>query len=154
MSFWISTAAAIAILFLSWNLYRRFGADRIAALSEKRRATSRIVSRGEFFDGNRRLEVALALTSDTFYYENADMEGSLDLQWVREIEYDTSLATGAPSQGRKVLRLRSHSQTFEFLLPEDTVARWHMMLPPRRDTASGAGNAAAGGLPAPAAGAL
>ncbi|HKO57971.1 MAG TPA: hypothetical protein VJ276_19040 [Thermoanaerobaculia bacterium] len=149
MLFWISTGAAVVVLYLCWNLYSRFGADRIAALSEKRRATSRIVSRGEFFDGNRRLEVALALTSDTFYYENADMEGSLDLQWVREIEYDTSLATGAPIQGRKVLRLRSHSRTFEFLLPEDTAARWHMMLPPRRDT-SRAGNAAVGRLTATA----
>jgi len=32
----------------------------------------------------------------------------------------------------KVLRLRSDSRMFEFILPNDTVARWHMMLPPRR----------------------
>ncbi len=31
-----------------------------------------------------------------------------------------------------MLRLRSNSQTFEFVLPNDMVARWHMMLPPRR----------------------
>ena len=134
MLFLISTGAAVVILFLCWNLYRRFGADRIAALSEKRRATSRIVSRGELVDGNRRLEVALALTGDTFYYENADMAGSLDLQWIQEIEYDTQLATGAAIDDGKVLRLRCHSQTFEFLLPDDVVVRWHMMLPARRET--------------------
>ncbi|HEX6160600.1 MAG TPA: hypothetical protein VF111_10570 [Thermoanaerobaculia bacterium] len=153
MSFWISIAAVVVVLFLGWNLYRRFGADRIAALSEKRRATSRIVSRGELFDGNRRIEVALALTGDTFYYENAEMEGSLDLRWVREIEYDTTLATGAPIQGRKVLRLRSHSQTFEFLLPDDMIERWHLMLPSRRETAP-AGHAAVPVLTATAAGTL
>lgn len=129
---WLSIAAVVAILFLGWNLYRRFGADRIAALNEKRRATSRLVGRGELVDGNRHLEVALAVTPTTFYYENADMEGSLDLQWVREIEYDTELATGTTPPTGKVLRLRSNSQTFEFVLPNDMVARWHMMLPPRR----------------------
>lgn len=137
MPFWISTAAAVVVLFLCWNLYRRFAADHIAALTEKRRATSSIVSAGEFFDGSRRLEVALALTRETFYYENADMEASLDLQWVREIEYDTRLATGAAIGRGKVLRLRCHSQTFEFVLPEDLVPRWHLMLPPRREMAAG-----------------
>jgi hypothetical protein len=34
--------------------------------------------------------------------------------------------------GGKVLRLRCHSQTFEFVIPNEFVARWHMMLPPRR----------------------
>jgi hypothetical protein len=151
MLFWMSTGAAVVVLFLCWNLYQRFGADRIAALSEKRRTTSRIVSRGEFFDGNRRIEVALALTRDTLHYENADMEASLDLQWVREIEYDTRLATGAAIAGGKVLRLRCYSQTFEFLLPDDMVARWHLVLPPRRETAL-AGKPAVGGLAVTAAG--
>jgi hypothetical protein len=132
MLFWISTGAAVVVLYLCWNLYRRFGADRIAALSERRRATSRIVSRGEFFDGNRRLEVALALTGDTFYYENTDMAASLDLRWVQEVEYDVRLATGAAIEGGKVLRLRSSSQSFEFVLPNDVVPRWHLMLPPRQ----------------------
>lgn len=134
MLFWISTAAAVVAGFLCWNLFRRFGADRIAALSEKRRATSRIVGRGEFVDGSRHLEVALALTKETFYYENADMEASLDLQWVQEIEYDSRLATGAAIENGKVLRLRCHSQTFEFVLPDDMVVRWHLMLPPRAGT--------------------
>ena len=128
---WISLIAVIVVAFLGWNLYRRFGADRIEALNEKRRPTSRLVSRGEFIDGNRHLEVALAVTHSTFFYENADMQASIDLQWVREIEYDTELATGGAVSGGKVLRLRSDSQTFEFVLPNDTVARWHMMLPPR-----------------------
>lgn len=129
---WLILVAVIVVGFLGWYLYRRFGADRIQALNDKRRAASRIVSRGEFVDGNRHLDVALAVTQSTFFYENADMQASLDLDWIREIEYDTELSTGTTPATGKVLRLRSRSQTFEFILPNDVVARWHMMLPPRR----------------------
>lgn len=128
---WLSLLAGVVVALLSWNLYRRFGTDRIRALNEKRRATSRIVGRGELVDGSRHVEVALALTQSMLHYENADMQGSLDLHWVSEIEYDTQLVTGHAVGGGKVLRVRCHSQMFEFVLPEDTVARWHMMLPPR-----------------------
>ena len=132
----LSIAALGIVIFLSWNLYRRFGTDRIETLNEKRRASSRMVSRGEFVDGNRHLDVALAVTQSTFFYENSDMQASIDLQWIREIEYDTELATGTTPLTGKVLRLRSNSQTFEFVLPNDVVARWHMMLPPRRELAA------------------
>jgi hypothetical protein len=128
----LTIVAVVAVAFLGWNLYGRFGIDRIAALNERRRETSRLVSRGEFVDGNRHLAVALAVTHSTFFYENSDMNASLDLHWVREIEYDSELATGLAVEGGKVLRLRSRSQTFEFVIPNDVVARWHMMLPPRR----------------------
>jgi len=132
MTAWLSIVAVGVLAFLCWNLYRRFGSDRIAALCEKRRQESRIVSRGEFVDGNRHVEVALALTGSTFFYENAEMHASLELHWVTEIEYDTQLSTGAAAADGKVLRLRCYSQTFEFVLPNDSVSRWHMMLPPRR----------------------
>ena len=127
----LSLAAGVGVAFLAWSLYRRFGTDRILKFIERRRGSSRMVSRGEFVDGNRHLDVALAVSQSTFFYENADMQASLDLEFVREIEYDTELATGSAVPGGKVLRLRSDSQTFEFVVPNDTVARWHMMLPPR-----------------------
>lgn len=132
MMTYLTVAALIAVAILGWNLYRRLGTDRIAQFNDKRRATSRIVSPGEFVDGNRHLPVALAVTQSMFYYENSDMQASLDLQWVREIEYDTQLATGLAVDGGKVLRLRCFSQVFEFVIPNDVVARWHMMMPPRR----------------------
>ena len=128
----LSLAAGVAVAFLGWNLVRRFGADRIEALMEKRRGTSRLVSRAELVDGNRHLGVALAVTQSTLFYENSAMKASIDLQWVREIEYDTELATGTTPPAGKVLRLRSNSQMFEFVLPSDVMQRWHLMLPPRR----------------------
>jgi hypothetical protein len=132
MPTWLLIAAVVALAVLGWSLYRRLGSDRIAKFIERRRTTSRMVSRGEFVDGNRHLAVALAVTDSTFFYENSDMQASLDLQWVREIEYDNELTTGAAVTGGKVLRLRCYSQTFEFVLPNDVIARWHMMMPPRR----------------------
>jgi hypothetical protein len=132
MMMYLSIAAFAVVAILGWNLYRRLGKDRIAQFNDRRRATSRMVSPGEFIDGNRHLPVALAVTQSMFFYENSDMQASLDLQWVREIEYDTQLATGLKVEGGKVLRLRCFSQSFEFVIPNDVVARWHMMLPPRR----------------------
>jgi len=129
---WLSFAALGVVGFLCWNLYQRFAASRIAKLLDRRRATSRMVSEGEFVDGNRHLQVALALTNTDLFYENADMQASLDLRWAREIEYDTTLATGKEVAGGKVLRIRCFSQVFEFVLPNDVVPRWHMMLPPRQ----------------------
>jgi hypothetical protein len=52
---------------------------------------------------------------------------------VREVEYDTELATGTAVAQGQVLRLRCYSQTFEFVLANDVARRWSMMLPPRRD---------------------
>jgi hypothetical protein len=132
MDTWIIIAAIAIVAILGFNLFQRFGSDRIAAFIEKRRKTSRMVGRGEFVDGNRHLEVAMALDGNTFFYENGDMQASIDLQWVREIDYDTELATGTTPPAGRVLRLRSNSQAFEFVIPNDDVARWHMMLPPRR----------------------
>jgi hypothetical protein len=148
MSVWLSIVAVGVLAFLCWNLYRRFGADRIAALCEKRRPTSRFVSRAEFVDGNRQMEVALALTRSTFFYENAAMKASLELQWVGEIEYDTHLSTRKAVEGGKVLRLRCYSQMFEFIIPNDVVTRWHMMLPPRRPIDYGLATSAPELLPA------
>jgi hypothetical protein len=131
MMLWLSLAALILAGFLAWNVYHRFIADRIQSINEKRRSSSRLVSRGEFVDGNRHLEVALALDQSTFYYENADMQASVDLQFIREIEYDSELATGTDVGAGRVLRLRSDSQTFEFVLPAEEVTRWNTTLPPR-----------------------
>lgn len=131
MQEWLLILAVVVVGVLGWNLFRRFGSDKLAEINDRRRPTSRLVSRGEFVDGSRHLAVALAVTKSTFFYENTDMNASVDLQWIQEIEYDTELSTGATVEG-KVLRLRSNSQTFEFVLPEATVSRWHLALPARR----------------------
>jgi hypothetical protein len=130
----IAIIALMIVGFLGWNLFRRFGSDRLSDLNDIRRASSRLVSKGEFVDGNRHLGVALAVTKSTLFYENNDMKASVDLQWIREVEYDTELATGARVGDGVVLRLRSDSQTFEFVLPDEGISQWHVALPARGRT--------------------
>jgi hypothetical protein len=132
---WLSVLAVGVVGLLFWNLSRRFGADRIAALNDLRRPTSSLVSRGQYVEGNRYVDVALSLNPSAFLYENPDLEAKLDLQWINEIEYDTRLATGHTVESGKVLRLRCASSSFEFLLPEDTVSLWNHELPPRSGAA-------------------
>jgi hypothetical protein len=75
----LSLGAVVIVAFLAWNLYQRFAVDRLDAFSQKRRSTSRMVSRAELVDGNRHLAVVLSLTGTTLIYENSDMQASLDL---------------------------------------------------------------------------
>lgn len=129
---WISIAgAAVVLFFLSRSLLRRFGTDGIQVFLDKRRATSLLTTRGDFVDGDRHVDVAMALTSQTLFYENRDMEASLDLQWVSEVEYDTRVQTGAHIGDGEVLRLRCYSRCFEFVVPADSITRWQAMLPAR-----------------------
>jgi hypothetical protein len=142
---WLSIAAAALVLFPCRSLLRRFSTDAIHVLMEKRRGSSLVVSRGDFIDSDRRIDVAMALTGQTLFYENKDMEASLDLQWVSEIEYDTCDRTGASSGDGRVLRLRCYSRCFEFVVPAQALPRWQAILPAR------AGAPAAGEKTIPAA---
>lgn len=139
MSMWISIAGVGVVAMIGWMFYRRQAAARFNAMVDKRRSTSLLVSSGEFVDGNRHLAVALALTESELFYENDDMQAALDLQWIREVVYDTQLATGQEVAGGTVLRLRCFSQVFEFVLPAERVAQWQAALPAHQRDAAPAG---------------
>ncbi len=124
------------IACLGWMLWTRLASDRLQLFNDQRRGSSQLVSRGEFVDGNRHLPVALALTDGAFFYENGDMQASLERQWIHEIEYDDELATGGAVGDATVLRLRCFSQTFEFVLPSGSVLQWKSLLPPHRMSAA------------------
>ena len=119
----------VIVAFLLIHLFRRFAADRIKAISERRRFSSQLVSRGELVDGRRHLDVALALTDSAFIYENTDMQAFLERRWIQEVEYENELSTGQPVGNGKVLRLRCFSKTFEFVIPRDVVGQWQSALP-------------------------
>lgn len=125
-----------SVILLVWILSKRFASDRLQLLSDQRRGSSQLVSRGEFVDGRRHLPVALALTDQAFFYENADMQALLERQWIQEVEYDDELSTGEAIGAGTVLRLRCFSQAFEFVLPPDSVRQWKTILPPHRLTAA------------------
>ena len=124
--------ALVAVAVLMSMLRKRTIADGVAVYSDRRRDSSRLVSAGEYVDGSRRLPVALALTDLSFYYENSDMQASLERQWIHEVEYDDELTTGQSIGDDTVLRLRCFSQKFEFLLAPATVGQWKEALPPHQ----------------------
>ena len=128
-------AALAAGALLVWMMRKRATAAALTGYSDRRRDSSKLVGRGEFIDGNRRLQVALALTDATLYYENRDMQGSLERKWIHEIEYDNELTTGQSIGGSTVLRLRCFSQKFEFLLAPLAASEWMHALPPHRTPA-------------------
>lgn len=129
----VTVAGLILAAVLLWVYFRTRAKDQLSAIMEKRRSSSKLVSRAEYMESLDRMPVALALTNDTFYYENSDLEASFELARIDEVEYGNELATGRPvDAGHKALRLRSHGTTFEFLLPLDDAAKWTVALPPRR----------------------
>jgi hypothetical protein len=120
--------AALIVLFV-----RTRSSDLLEEIMNKRRNTSKLVSRADYIEGLERMPVALALTDDTFYYENPDFQALFELRTIDEIEYDDELATGRQVEhGCRALRLRSHGTTFEFVLAPVACAKWMAALPPHR----------------------
>jgi hypothetical protein len=120
--------AALVVLFI-----RTRSSDLLEEIMNKRRAGSKLVSRADYMEGPGRMPVALALTDDTFYYENPDFQALFELRMIDEVEYDDELATGRHVEhGCRALRLRSHGTTFEFVLTPDVCAKWMAALPPHR----------------------
>lgn len=106
--------------------------DIIAALLEKRRASSKLVTRADYVEGAELIPVAMALTSDSIYYENTDLEASFELSRIDEIEYSDELLTGKNhGDDVRVLRLRSHGAAFEFLMDRAEARKWEAALPGR-----------------------
>lgn len=120
--------AVLVIVFLKLRQQ-----DIIGALLEKRRGSAKLVSRAEYVEGAEKIAVAMALTNDALYYENADLEASFELSRLDEIEYADDLVTGkSHGDDTRVLRLRSHGATFEFLMDKADARKWEASLTPRR----------------------
>ena len=128
-----SIAGIIVLAVLVYVFLRMRRQDQISGMMEKRRAGSRLVSTAEFVSGRERLPVALALTDSALFYENPDLEASLELDRIEEVEYDDELTTGhSVPAGTRALRLRSHGTSVEFVLSAADATRWEQALPGRR----------------------
>lgn len=124
-------ASIAAAILLCLAIFRSAGLARIAKFKSARRSTSRLVGSGQLVVGTHRSSVALAVTDTTLFYERDVRKGSVDLDSVLAIEYDTVLAAGVDVRDGRVLRLRSAASTIEFVLPREDVSNWYMILPPR-----------------------
>lgn len=132
----------IALAVLVVFFLRNRQSDLLGAIVKKR-SGSKLVSRADQAEGADTIPVVLWLTEDTIYYENPDLDtpSSFELSNIEEIEYADDLMTGRHIRpGCRVLRLRAHGRTTEFLLDRAEAAKWESVLRGHRfdDTPSAA----------------
>jgi hypothetical protein len=130
---WLGTVTVVGLILLAGLIMlflRVRRQDLIEELIAKRRPSARVCSRADLLDGMTRIPVALALTDDAIYYENTDLQASLELQRIEEVEYDDETSTGHAVAG-KALRLRAHGHMFEFALELPIARQWEAALPAR-----------------------
>jgi hypothetical protein len=129
----LATIAGLIVLVVMVVVFLKLRKkDLVTEFMQKRKATSKIVSRADYVEGMERIPVALSLGGDTLYYENPDLEASFELSRIEEVEYGDELSTGRTlDEPWRVMRLRSHGHAFEFVLDKNECARWMEALPPR-----------------------
>jgi hypothetical protein len=99
--------------------------DRLLA---KRGDTARISGPAYLKDGVTLVPVTLTLDDHVIYYENPDLQASIELAYVDAVEYDSETGTGLVGT---LLRLRAHGHVFEFFMDMATSLRWKAALPAR-----------------------
>jgi hypothetical protein len=132
---WLGTVTLVGVIVLVILVIvfiRRHSSDQTDAMMKKRAGEARIANRAEYVEGMANIPVALTLTATSLYYENPDLQARLDLDRIEEVEYDDELSTGHEVKDGKVLRLRSHGHTFEFILDLKSAPNWLRLLPPHR----------------------
>lgn len=137
----ITLVGLVAVVILFLVLRKRHSIDVVEELMNKRRGSSKIVSRADFVQGLERLPVALCLGESQLFYENADFQARLEIARIDEVEYDDEISTGKSVEDGRVLRIRSHGQQFEFIVPKPEAERWASALPAHRMNEPGSARA-------------
>lgn len=131
---WLGTVnivVVVVVAVLLWLFFRLRSKDRIEEVLAKHRGSARACSRANLAEGREMIPVALALTGDAIYYENTDIQASIELPLIEEVEYDDETGTGHAVPG-KVLRIRAHNHVFEFALDLPAARQWETAFPARR----------------------
>jgi len=131
---WLGTATLVGVVVLAillWIFLRLRSRDRVDEVLAKHRSAARACSRANLVDGREMIPVALALMDDAIYYENTDIQASIELPLIEEVEYDDETGTGHAVTG-KVLRIRAHNHVFEFGLDMPSARQWETAFPARR----------------------
>jgi len=127
----ITVIGVVVLAILIWLYFRLRSNDHVEEVLAKQKASARVCSRACLVEGMEQIPVALVLTAESINYENRDLQASIDLSVIEEVEYDDETATGHTIAG-KVLRLRAHNHVFEFTLDLPAAKQWEAALPPRR----------------------
>src|SRR5437867_11117368 len=120
-------AAVVALVVLVWGFRIARSRDNFAELIRRRKPTARISSMAELLDGGNHIPVALTLEKTQIFYESNFLQAKLEIARLDEVEYDSEQGTG-----KNILRLRAHSQSFQFILDASSARDWAVLLPARR----------------------
>jgi hypothetical protein len=127
----MTVVGVVVLAILIWIYFRLRSKDHVEEVLAKYKTSARVCSRACLLEGMEQIPVALALSADSITYENRDLQASIDLSVIEEVEYDDETATGHTIAG-KVLRLRAHNHVFEFTLDLPSAKQWETALPARR----------------------
>lgn len=127
----LAALAVIGAITVVWMIHRRRDEALFAIASA--RPDARLVSHAHLIDGRNHIPVALTLAPLQILYGNADLDATIELKQIDEVEYGSDLVTGGIAEGA-VLRLRSHGRATEFILDMASADRWSTLLPPHRMT--------------------
>lgn len=122
--FVIVVVSIVVIAAIIWIVQSQRSSKKIDEMIKKRKPSAILSHRATFMEGREKLSVALTLTKKTIYYENADFDARLDLEQIDEVEYDSETTTGLSQEGHRILRLRTHGHTFEFIVPTAELKQW------------------------------
>ena len=81
----------------------------------------------QLVDGMNHIPVALTLDKSQIFYESDILQAKLEIASLDEVEYDSEQGTG-----KNILRLRAHSQSFQFILDPSSFRDWAALLPAHR----------------------
>src|SRR5437867_5986047 len=114
----------LAVAALFWGLRVARSKDSFAELIQRRKSTATISSMAELVDGGNHIPVALTLEKTQIFYESNFLQAKLEIARLDEVEYDSEQGTG-----KNILRLRAHSQSFQFILDPSSARDWAVLLP-------------------------
>ena len=123
----LNVVGIIVLAVLVFSYIRLRNRDKFDEIIRKRKG-AKLIDRAEFIEGPSQFPVVLSLTDREIFYENMELAAHLDLERIEEVEYADELSTGRDAHG-KVLRLRSHGHTFEFVLDPKSAPKWSEHLP-------------------------
>ena len=132
----LAVAASLTMAILFWWFKRLRADDRMAEIILRKGGNAMLASPARLIEGANHILVALSLDAGTVSYENDDLQASIDIKQIDEVEYGSDLVTGGIADGA-VLRLRSHGRAYEFVLDVAMAERWSHRLPPHRVDQSG-----------------
>lgn len=128
--------AAASVAGLVWWYRRLRSNDEMTEIMSHDDASTMVSSRAQLINGGHQIPVALTLDAARISYRNGQMDASIDIQQIDEVEYGSDLMTGGIANGA-VLRVRAHGRAIEFVLDNASAERWSQHLPPHRMDESG-----------------